>query len=157
MLETSIFLLDKSLQWLDIAWLKPITKLPIVLKEILIAEMAEIAVQYKVSGITVSNHGGRGLDGVPASIDALSEVVKAVNGRCEVYLDGGIRCGNDVFKAIALEARAVFIGRPALWGLACNGEAGVAEVLDMLRNELKTSMQLMGSRLKTKVMSFLAH
>ena len=108
--------------------------------------MAEIAVNHYVDGIVVSNHGGRQLDGVPATIDALSEVVKAVNGRCEVYFDGGIRSDNDVFKAIALGARAVFIGRPALWGLACNGEAGVAEVLDMLKNELKTSMQLMGCR-----------
>ena len=138
--------LDLTTQWSDIAWLKSITKLPIVLKGILTAEMAEIAVQNKVDGITVSSHGGRQLDGVPASIDALSEVVKTVGGRCEVYLDGGIRCGNDVFKAIALGARAVFIGRPALWGLACNGEAGVAEVLDTLKNELKTSMQLMGCR-----------
>ena len=144
--DYGVYLRDKSLQWSDIAWLKSITKLPIVLKGILTAEMAEIAVQHKVDGITVSNHGGRQLDGVPASIDALSEVVKAVNGRCEVYFDGGIRCGNDVFKAIALGARAVFIGRPALWGLACNGEAGVAEVLNMLKNELKTSMQLMGCR-----------
>ena len=142
----AVSLLDLSSQWSDISWLKSITKLPIVLKGILTAEMAEIAVQYKVDGIVVSNHGGRQLDGVPATIDALSEVVKAVNGRCEVYFDGGIRSGNDVFKAIALGARAVFIGRPALWGLACNGEAGVAEVLDMLQNELKTSMQLMGCR-----------
>ena len=139
-------IIDPSLQWSDIAWLKSITELPIVLKGILTAEMAEIAVNNKVDGIVVSNHGGRQLDGVPATIDALSEVVKAVNGRCEVYFDGGIRSGNDVFKAIALGARAVFIGRPALWGLACNGEAGVAEVLDMLKNELKTSMQLMGCR-----------
>ena len=144
--DYAVTILDSSLQWSDVAWLKSITKLPIVLKGILTAEMAEIAVQHKVDGITVSNHGGRQLDGVPASIDALSEVVKAVNGQCEVYLDGGIRCGNDIFKAIALGARAVFIGRPALWGLACNGEAGVAEVLDMLKNELKTSMQLMGCR-----------
>ena len=138
--------LDLAMQWTDVTWLKSSTKLPIVLKGILTAEMAEIAVNHKVDGIVVSNHGGRQLDGVPATIDALSEVVKAVNGRCEVYLDGGIRCGNDVFKAIALGARAVFIGRPALWGLACNGEAGVAEVLDILKNELKTSMQLMGCR-----------
>ena len=142
----AVSLLDLSSQWSDIAWLKSITKLPIVLKGILTAEMAEITVQYKVDGIVVSNHGGRQLDGVPATIDALSEVVKAVNGRCEVYLDGGVRSGNDVFKAIALGARAVFIGRPALWGLACNGEAGVAEVPDLLKNELKTSMQLMGCR-----------
>ena len=135
---------DLTIQWSDVTWLKSITKLPIVIKGILTAEMAEVAVKYKVDGIVVSSHGGRQLDGVPASIDALSEVVKAVNGRCEVYFDGGIRCGNDVFKAIALGARAVFIGRPALWGLACNGEAGVAEVLDILKNELKTSMQLMG-------------
>ena len=138
--------IDLTMQWSDVTWLKSITKLPIVLKGILTAEMAEIAVNHKVDGIVVSNHGGRQLDGAPATIDALSEVVKAVNGRCEVYLDGGIRSGNDVFKAIALGARAVFIGRPALWGLACNGEAGVAEVLDMLKNELKTSMQLMGCR-----------
>nr|CAB3251778.1 hydroxyacid oxidase 1-like [Phallusia mammillata] len=139
-------MIDPSLQWSDVKWLKKITKMPVVLKGIVTSEMALKAVAHGVDGIVVSNHGARQLDGVPATIDALPEVVNAVNGRCEVYLDGGVRSGTDVLKAIALGAKAVFIGRPVLWGLAYNGEEGVRTVLSMLKDEFKNSLQLMGCR-----------
>jgi isopentenyl diphosphate isomerase/L-lactate dehydrogenase-like FMN-dependent dehydrogenase len=121
-----------------------VTSLPIVLKGILTAEDAMLAVKHRVDGIIVSNHGGRQLDGVSASIEALSEVVEAVDGHCEVYLDGGIRRGTDILKAIALGARAVLIGRPILWGLAVNGTEGVYHVLDLLRTDLERAMTLAG-------------
>ncbi|NXP70028.1 HAOX2 oxidase, partial [Ramphastos sulfuratus] len=111
-------LLDPSVTWNDIYWLRSLTNLPIIIKGILTKEDAELAVRHGVQGIIVSNHGGRQLDGGPATIDALVEVVEAVQGRVEVYLDGGIRKGSDVLKALALGAKCVFIGRPALWGLA---------------------------------------
>ncbi|NWX47311.1 HAOX2 oxidase, partial [Steatornis caripensis] len=111
-------LLDPSVTWNDIYWLRSLTHLPIIIKGILTKEDAELAVRHGVQGIIVSNHGGRQLDGGPATIDALVEVVEAVQGRVEVYLDGGIRKGSDVLKALALGAKCVFIGRPALWGLA---------------------------------------
>uniref|UniRef100_A0A8C8B1G0 Hydroxyacid oxidase 2 n=1 Tax=Otus sunia TaxID=257818 RepID=A0A8C8B1G0_9STRI len=110
--------LDPSVTWNDIYWLRSLTHLPIIIKGILTKEDAELAVSHGVQGIIVSNHGGRQLDGGPATIDALVEVVEAVQGRVEVYLDGGIRKGSDVLKALALGAKCVFIGRPALWGLA---------------------------------------
>uniref|UniRef100_A0A669QRT0 (S)-2-hydroxy-acid oxidase n=1 Tax=Phasianus colchicus TaxID=9054 RepID=A0A669QRT0_PHACC len=110
--------LDPSVTWDDIYWLRSLTHLPIIIKGILTKEDAELAVRHGVQGIIVSNHGGRQLDGAPATIDALVEVVEAVRGRVEVYLDGGIRKGSDVLKALALGAKCVFIGRPALWGLA---------------------------------------
>ena len=130
--------------WETIAWLRSLTSLPIVLKGILTAEDARLAVEHGVDGIVVSNHGGRQLDSVPATIDALSEVVTAVQGRCEVYLDGGIRRGTDVLKALALGARAVLIGRPMLWGLAVNGAEGAYHVLELLRRELELAMALAG-------------
>jgi isopentenyl diphosphate isomerase/L-lactate dehydrogenase-like FMN-dependent dehydrogenase len=133
-----------SLTWESLAWLRSLTTLPIVLKGILTAEDAVLAVRNGVDGIIVSNHGGRQLDGVSASIEALSEVVEAVNGDCEVYLDGGIRRGTDILKAIALGARAVLVGRPILWGLAVNGTEGVYHVLDLLRTELELAMTLAG-------------
>ncbi|CAI8021640.1 Hydroxyacid oxidase 2, partial [Geodia barretti] len=105
------------------------TKLPIVLKGILTAEDAVEAVRHGVQGIIVSYHGGRQLDGVLVSIDALGEVVRAVEGRVEVYMDGGVRQGTDVLKALAMGGRAVFIGRPVLWGLAYKGQEGVLEIL----------------------------
>ncbi|NXR13584.1 HAOX2 oxidase, partial [Semnornis frantzii] len=111
-------LLDPSVTWNDIYWLRSLTNLPIIIKGILTKEDAELAVRHGVQGIIVSNHGGRQLDGGPATIDALLEVVEAVKGRVEVYLDGGIRKGSDVLKALALGAKCVFIGRPVLWGLA---------------------------------------
>jgi isopentenyl diphosphate isomerase/L-lactate dehydrogenase-like FMN-dependent dehydrogenase len=125
-------------------WLRSITSLPIVLKGILTAEDAEAAIKYGASAIIVSNHGGRQLDGVMPTIEALPEVVAAVDGRCEVYMDGGIRRGTDILKALALGARAVMIGRPVLWGLAVNGQEGVQHVLELLRKELMLTLQLSG-------------
>jgi isopentenyl diphosphate isomerase/L-lactate dehydrogenase-like FMN-dependent dehydrogenase len=136
-------LFDQSLTWDALEWLKSITSLPVVLKGILTAEDARLAVEHGAAGIIVSNHGGRQLDGVPATIEALPEVVEAA-GRCEVYLDGGIRRGTDVLKALALGARGVFVGRPVLWGLAVDGAAGVERVLTLLRDELELAMTLAG-------------
>ncbi|NXI93453.1 HAOX2 oxidase, partial [Psophia crepitans] len=137
-------LLDPSVTWNDIYWLRSLTQLPIIIKGILTKEDAELAVRHGVQGIIVSNHGGRQLDGGPATIDALVEVVEAVQGRVEVYLDGGIRKGSDVLKALALGAKCVFIGRPALWGLAYKGEEGLQEVLRILQDEFRLSMALAG-------------
>ncbi len=130
--------------WKDIDWLRSKTFLPLVLKGILTAEDARLAVAHGVEGIMVSNHGGRQLDGARATIEALPEVVEAVAGRCEVYVDGGIRRGTDVLKALALGARAVLVGRPILWGLAVGGRTGVRDVLDTLRAELDLAMALSG-------------
>jgi len=136
--------LKPSLTWKDIAWLRTLTTLPILVKGVLTAEDALLAVEHGVDSIIVSNHGGRQLDGVLASLDALPEIVEAVNNRCEVYLDGGIRRGTDVIKALALGARAVFIGRPVLWGLAAAGAEGVHHVFELLRTELEFAMMLSG-------------
>jgi isopentenyl diphosphate isomerase/L-lactate dehydrogenase-like FMN-dependent dehydrogenase len=130
--------------WETISWLRSLTSLPLLLKGILTAEDALLAVEHGVAGIIVSNHGGRQLDGVSASIDALPEIVTAVQGRCEIYFDGGIRRGTDVLKALALGARAVLVGRPVLWGLAVNGAEGAYDVLEMLRRELELAMALAG-------------
>lgn len=111
--------IDPTLNWSDIAWVRSITKLPVVVKGVLTAEDAKLAADTGVEAILVSNHGGRQLDGVLATIDALPEVLEAVKGRgVEVYIDGGVRKGTDVLKALALGAKAVFLGRPILWGLA---------------------------------------
>lgn len=131
----------------DIKWLKTITKLPIVAKGILTGDDAAKAILAGASAIIVSNHGGRQLDGLPASIDALPAVVKAVKNyhpRRDVYMDGGIRNGFDVYKAIARGAKMVFIGRPALWGLALEGERGVKRVLHILKSEFNTTMLMTG-------------
>ncbi|QBD79118.1 alpha-hydroxy-acid oxidizing protein [Ktedonosporobacter rubrisoli] len=130
--------------WETVDWLRATTKLPILLKGILTAEDALLAIEHKVAGIIVSNHGGRQLDGAIPSIEALPEVVEAVKGRCEVYVDGGIRRGTDILKALALGARAVLIGRPIIWGLAVDGQQGVLRVLEILRNELEMAMALAG-------------
>ncbi|NXC09580.1 HAOX2 oxidase, partial [Orthonyx spaldingii] len=136
--------LDPSVTWNDIYWLRSLTRLPIIIKGILTREDAELAVRHGVQGIIVSNHGGRQLDEGPATIDALVEVVEAVRGRVEVYVDGGIRKGSDVLKALALGAKCVFIGRPALWGLAYKGEEGLQGVLRILQDEFRLSMALAG-------------
>ncbi|NXK63466.1 HAOX2 oxidase, partial [Sylvietta virens] len=136
--------LDPSVTWNDIYWLRSLTCLPIIIKGILTREDAELAVGHGVQGIIVSNHGGRQLDEGPATIDALVEVVEAVRGRVEVYVDGGIRKGSDVLKALALGAKCVFIGRPALWGLAYKGEEGLQDVLRILQDEFRLSMALAG-------------
>ncbi|PSN47506.1 Peroxisomal (S)-2-hydroxy-acid oxidase GLO5 [Blattella germanica] len=130
-------LFDQTLTWEDVKWLKRITKLPLVLKGILTAEDAVIAVDLGAEAILVSNHGAR-------QIEALPEIVKAVNGRCEVYLDGGVRQGTDVFKALALGAKMVFMGRPALWGLTTDGEDGVKAILNIMKTELDSVMALTG-------------
>lgn len=132
------------LTWESLSWLRSITSLPIVLKGILTAEDALLAVEHGIDGIVVSNHGGRQLDTAIPSIEALPEVVEAVAGRCEVYVDGGIRRGTDILKALALGARAVLVGRPVLWGLAANGAEGVFHVLEILRKELELAMALAG-------------
>lgn len=130
--------------WKHIAWLRTLTSLPLLLKGLLTAEDAILAIEHGIDGIVVSNHGGRQLDGALASIEALPEIVEAVAGRCEVYLDGGIRRGTDVIKALAIGARAVLIGRPILLGLTVDGAAGVAHVLELLRAELAMTMALCG-------------
>ena len=133
-----------SLTWESLSWLRSITSLPILLKGILTAEDALLAIEHGMDGIIVSNHGGRQLDTALASIEALPEIVKAIAGRCEVYFDGGIRRGTDVLKALALGARAVLVGRPVLWGLAANGAEGAYHVLEILRKELELAMALSG-------------
>jgi 4-hydroxymandelate oxidase len=133
-----------GLTWKDIEWLTGITKLPVLVKGILRPDDALRAIQHGASGIIVSNHGARQLDTTPATISVLPAIADAVGGNVEVYVDGGIRRGTDVLKAIACGARAVFIGRPALWGLAASGEAGVRQVLEMLRQEFDIAMALSG-------------
>ncbi|MBL1092307.1 MULTISPECIES: alpha-hydroxy acid oxidase [Streptomyces] len=136
--------IDPSLSWSDLDRLREQTRLPLLLKGVLTAEDAARAAGLGIDGIVVSNHGGRQLDGAVATLDALPEVVAAVDGRCPVFLDGGIRHGTDVLKALALGARAVFVGRPVLWGLAAGGEAGARGVLTLLRDELEDAMALAG-------------
>ncbi|XP_041329890.1 hydroxyacid oxidase 1 isoform X2 [Pyrgilauda ruficollis] len=138
--------IDATVSWEDVKWLRGLTSLPIVLKGILRADDAKEAVKLGVNGILVSNHGARQLDGVPATIDVLPEIVEAVEGKVEVFLDGGVRKGTDVLKALALGAKAVFVGRPVLWGLAYQGEEGVKEVLQMLKEEFRLAMALTGCR-----------
>jgi 4-hydroxymandelate oxidase len=137
-------LFDTALTWKDIEWLAGITTLPILVKGILRSDDALLALKHGASGIIVSNHGARQLDTSPATISVLPEIVGAVGGRVEVYVDGGIRRGTDVLKAVAYGARAVFIGRPVLWGLATGAEAGVKYVLEMLRQEFDLAMALTG-------------
>jgi isopentenyl diphosphate isomerase/L-lactate dehydrogenase-like FMN-dependent dehydrogenase len=133
-----------ALTWRDLDWVRAATELPLVLKGILTREDATLAVEHGADAVWVSNHGGRQLDGVAAALDALPEVVEAVAGRCEVYVDGGVRRGTDVLKALALGARAAFVARPAAAGLAVDGEAGVAAVLRLLRDEIALGLGLLG-------------
>lgn len=138
--------LDQTLTWDDIDWLRSISRLPVLVKGVLRGDDAALAVEHGAAGVVVSNHGGRQLDTTIATIDALPEVVEAVAGRADVLLDGGVRRGTDVLKALALGARAVLVGRPVLWGLAVEGEAGVASVLRILLEELDLAMALCGAR-----------
>ena len=136
--------LDPSLTWESIDWLCSVTTLPVLLKGIVTAEDAALAVAHGVAGVIVSNHGGRQLDGVAASIEALPEVAETVAGRCAVLMDGGVRRGTDILKALALGAQAVLVGRPMLWALAVDGAAGVERALTLLQEELKLAMALAG-------------
>lgn len=139
-------LYDTGLSWKDIEWLKSITRLPILIKGIMRADDALLALQNGVAGLIVSNHGARQLDTVASSIRALPAVATVVEQRVPILVDGGIRRGTDILKAIALGADAVVVGRPILWGLACQGEQGVLTVLRMLINEFDLSMALSGCR-----------
>jgi 4-hydroxymandelate oxidase len=136
--------LDPALTWQDIAWVRSLSPLPVVVKGVLTPEDAVLAVDAGVDAVIVSNHGGRQLDGVLATIDALPSVVEAVDGRVEVLMDSGVRRGTDVLKALGLGARAVLVGRPFLWGLAIGGESGVRQVLDSMREDLALSLALSG-------------
>jgi 4-hydroxymandelate oxidase len=136
--------LDPTLTWKDIDWLQSFAKTPVLLKGLLDADDAETAVKGGVAGIMVSNHGGRNLDTVPATADALPTIVERVQGRVPVIVDGGIRRGTDILKALALGAAAVQIGRPYLYGLAVGGAEGVVRVIRILRHELELAMMLSG-------------
>src|SRR5579859_5427629 len=139
-------LFDPSFNWNDLEWLRSVAGVPVLLKGVLSAEDGRLAVSCGADGVIVSNHGGRNLDTVPATIDALPRVVEAVAGRIPVMLDSGIRRGTDVLMALALGAKAVFIGRPYIYGLAAGGAKGVERVISILRDELERSMALTGRR-----------
>src|SRR2546428_4512140 len=136
--------LDPSHTWDDGEWVKSTSPIPLGIKGIMTPEDAVLAVDHGAAGIVVSNHGGRQLDSTLGSLDALPDVVAAVRGRIEIYLDGGIRRGTDVLNALALGANAVLVGRPVLCGPALGGAEGVQAVLGQLRTELDTAMALVG-------------
>ena len=138
-------LIDPSLQWSDVEWLRSVTRLPVVLKGIVRPDDAVRAAQVGAAAIVVSNHGGRQLDTSLPTIEALPAIADALGGRIEILLDGGIRRGTDVVKALALGARATCLGRPILWGLAAQGQAGAEHVLELLRSEIDLAMALCGA------------
>ena len=138
-------LIDPSLNWNDLAWLRSITELPLLVKGVVRADDAARAVEHGAAGIVVSNHGGRQLDTSVATIDALPAIAEAVDGRAEILIDGGFRRGTDILKAVALGATAACVGRPILWGLAADGQAGAEHVLELLRTELDLAMALAGA------------
>jgi 4-hydroxymandelate oxidase len=135
---------DPALSWRDVETLAAESSVPLLVKGILTSEDARLARDHGAAGVVVSNHGGRQVDGVPASLDALTEVVEAVGDELEVLVDGGVRRGTDVIVALALGARAVLVGRPVVWGLAVAGEEGVFRVLELLRLELERALALCG-------------
>jgi 4-hydroxymandelate oxidase len=136
--------INPALTWADLEWLQSLSPLPVVVKGILRGDDARRAVERGAKAVIVSNHGGRQLDGAIASIDALSDVVAAVGDKVDVLVDGGIRRGTDVLKALALGAKAVLLGRPVLWGLTVGGETGVQHAIELLRDELDLAMALSG-------------
>ncbi|HLN82787.1 MAG TPA: alpha-hydroxy acid oxidase, partial [Candidatus Binatia bacterium] len=135
---------DPAATWKDLEWIKSASDLPVVAKGVMTGEDVELCIDAGADGVIVSNHGGRHLDNTLATIEVLSEAVAAAKGKIEIYLDGGIRRGADVVKAIALGAKAVFIGRPLFWGLAVDGEKGVIRVLEILREEIEITMAKCG-------------
>jgi 4-hydroxymandelate oxidase len=136
---------DATLQWKDLEWLSRLAGIPLVVKGLVRADDACRAVDHGAAGVVVSNHGGRQLDTAIPSLRALPDVVAAVGSRTVVMMDGGIRRGTDILKALALGARAVMVGRPVLWGLAVDGEAGARRVLELLLAELDLAMALAGA------------
>ena len=138
---------DPSLSWKDLEWIRSITSLPLILKGIIHPDDAREAVRHGVQGIIVSNHGGRQLDTYQSTIDALPDIVAAVrdsHSQIDIYVDGGVRRGTDILKAVALGAKTVLIGRPVLWGLAVDGAQAVENVLKILKKEFRLAMMLCG-------------
>jgi len=152
-LPHSDLVFDPNITWDDIAWIREQAPLPILVKGILTAEDARLAVEAGADGVVVSNHGARQLDSVAATITVLPEIVEAVDGRIPVVLDGGVRRGTDVFKALAFGAAAVMVGRPICWGLTVGGEDGVFDILRILREELENTMSLAGTHALSDIMS----
>ena len=144
-------LLESGLQWEYVTELRERWNVPVIVKGLVTAEDAILACDHGASGVVVSNHGGRQLDGAIASLEALPEVVEAVDGRAEIYLDGGVRRGSDVVMALALGARAVLVGRPAMYGLAFGGDKGVGQVLEIFREETENALALLGCRSPVEV------
>jgi 4-hydroxymandelate oxidase len=141
---------EQNMGWSDVDWLLSITSLPVVLKGIQTGEDANLACEHGVNAVIVSNHGGHALPSARATIDALPEVVDAIGGRVEVLMDGGVRSGGDVLKAVALGARAVLIGRSLYWGLAAGGAAGLTRLLEIFAGELDSALGLCGLRSLTE-------
>jgi 4-hydroxymandelate oxidase len=150
-------LLDPALSFRDVEWLASLSDLPVIVKGVVRDDDARRAVDHGASAIVVSNHGGRQLDTAPATIDVLEEVATAVGDDVEIFVDGGVRRGTDVLKAVALGARAVLVGRPVLWGLAVGGQAGVEHALDLLRRELDLAMALCGCSTVSEITGDLIH
>jgi 4-hydroxymandelate oxidase len=149
--DQALGLLDAGVEWKYVSELRERYGVPVVVKGLVTAEDARLACEHGASAVVVSNHGGRQLDGAVASLDALPEVVEAVDGRAEVYVDGGVRRGTDIVTALALGAQAVLVGRPALYGLAFGGAKGVQQVLEILRDETENALALLGCRSPAEV------
>lgn len=144
MLDVATALSESTVTWADLKWIRKVWSGPIVVKGILVGDDAKRAVDEGATAVVVSNHGGRQLDSTPASVKALREIVSAVNGQVEIMVDGGIRCGSDVVKAICLGARAVLIGRAYAYGLAAGGRPGVTKALAILRAGVERTLRLLG-------------
>jgi isopentenyl diphosphate isomerase/L-lactate dehydrogenase-like FMN-dependent dehydrogenase len=143
-IDPALRLLDSGVEWEYVSELRERHGVPVVVKGLVTAEDARLACEHGAAGVVVSNHGGRQLDGAIASLEALPEVVEAVDGRAEIYLDGGVRRGTDVVTALALGAQAVLVGRPVMYGLAFGGAKGVQQVLEILRDETENALALLG-------------
>jgi 4-hydroxymandelate oxidase len=145
------FVHDAGITWRSLDWLRAQTRLPLIFKGISTVADARLAVAHGIDGIVVSNHGGRMTDGAIPSIDALPPIAEAVGASLEIFMDGGVRRGTDVLKALALGARAVLIGRPVQWGLAAGGEAGIVRMVELIAGELHSAMALCGARRPSEV------
>jgi 4-hydroxymandelate oxidase len=149
--DAALRLLDDAVEWKYVTELRERYGVPVVVKGLVTAEDARLACEHGAAAVVVSNHGGRQLDGAIASLEALPEVVEAVDGRAEVYVDGGVRRGTDVVTALALGAQAVLVGRPVMYGLAFGGAKGVEQVLGILRDEIENALALLGCRSPAEV------